>query len=222
MKVNALIDLINSWVEIIKSIKSLLGLLALIVVIVGSVIIIKDDQSVTFIGILLLFLISIFSMIYAIKNESLFPTEIKSIWSKNDLPIEENERGSWLGKWNCRWTFRAKDNQLKPYVDDIIEIKEVDYKSGELTGVGYSSYVEGSEYYFKGRISNKRVAHMFYTSPAESAGLSGMVILSRPPIGEITGWWIGAGRKGGDIGGSVTMERHENNPDFEIKYYEIS
>ncbi len=107
-------------------------------------------------------------------------------------------------------------------MDDIIDIREIDDKSGELSGIGHSSYAAGLEYSLKGRVSNKSVAHLFYTSPAETAGLSGMVILSRPPLGEITGWWLGAGRKGGDIGGGVTMARHEKNLEFELKTYETS
>ncbi|MDH3972714.1 MAG: hypothetical protein OEV42_00425 [Deltaproteobacteria bacterium] len=212
----------NGWVEIIKSIKTPISLLALITLIVGSLLHFNPDPVSRWAAIFLLFIITIFTIAYAIKYKSLFPTEIRSIWSKNDLPLEESERDSWLGKWNCRWTFREKDNQLKPYVDDIIEINEIGCNSGELTGMGFSSYIEGSKYFLKGRVSNKRIAHIFYTSSAETAGLSGMVILSRPPIGDITGWWLGAGRKGGDIGGGVTMERHENNLDFKIKKYEIS
>ena len=212
----------DGWVEIIKSIKTPISLLALITLIVGSLLHFIDDKVITWAALALLFIITLSSIAYAIKNNSLFPNEIRSIWSKHDLPLEENERDSWLGKWNCQWTYRARDNQLNPYVDDIIEITEIDCKSGELSAIGHSSYVEGSEYFFRGRVSNKSVAHLFYTSPAETAGLSGMVILSRSPIGNITGWWIGAGREGGDIGGGVTAERHENNLDFKIKNYEVS
>lgn len=212
---------ISGWVEIIKSVKTPISLLALITLIVGSLLHFNTGPVIRWGSMALLFVIAIFSIVYAIKFKSLFPTEIRSIWSKNDLPLEKNERDSWLGKWNCRWTFRTRDNQLKPYVDDIVEIQRIDCDSGELTGVGFSSYVEGSRYFLRGRVSNKRVAHIFYTSPAETAGLSGMVILCRPPLGDISGWWLGAGRKGGDIGGGVTMERHENNPDFEINKYQI-
>jgi len=211
----------DGWVEIIKSIKTPISLLALITLIVGSLLHFTDDTTIAWSALALLFTITLFSIAYAIKNKSLFPIEIRSIWSRHDLPLEENERNSWLGKWNCRWTYRALDNQLKPYVDDIIDIKEIDPENGELSAIGHSSYLEGAEYFFRGRVSNKRVAHLFYTSPSETAGLSGMVILSRSPIGKITGWWIGAGREGGDIGGGVTAERHENNIDFKIKNYEV-
>lgn len=158
---------------------------------------------------------------HCIKNNSLFPSEIRSIWSKNDLPLDKGESEAWLGKWNCRWTFRSKDNQLKPYVDDIIEISEVDSETGELTGFGHSSYTEGARYILKGRASNKRVAHIFYTSPTAIVGLSGMAILNRPPVGDVTGWWIGAGRQGGDTGGGVIMERHENDTAFKLQNYDI-
>jgi len=213
---------IDGWIELIKSIKTPISLLALITLIVGSLLHFNDDPVIAWSAILLLFLIAIFSIVYAIKYQALFPSEIRSIWSKNDLPLDESERDAWQGKWNCRWTYRTKDNELKPYVDDIIEIRTIDYKSGELSGIGHSSYVEGSDYLLRGRVSNKRVAHLFYTSPKETAGLSGMVILSRPPIGKITGWWIGAGRSGGDTGGGVTMERRKNNTKFEIKNYTVS
>lgn len=222
MKINKVVELFNSWLEIIRSIKSILSLLVLITLCLAVVLILNQDPIVTSLALLLLFLITLFCIIYAVKNESLFPAEIRSIWSENDLPIDESEKEAWIGKWNCRWTYRKKDSQIKPYVDDIIEIKDVDCKSGELTGIGFSSYAKGSKYFLRGRISNKRVAHLFYTSSAETAGLSGMVILSRPPIGEITGWWLGAGRKGGDIGGGVTMEPHKNNLNFKIKNYEVS
>lgn len=222
MDIEKLTELFKSWIEIIKSVKNILSLLVLITIILGTVIIIKDDGIVTVSSILLLFIITLFCIIYAVTSGSLFPNEIRSIWSKNDLPVDDHEAHAWLGKWNCRWTYRTKNGQLMPYVDDIIEIQNIDSKSGELSGIGFSSYVKDSEYFLKGRASNKRVAHMFYTSPVETAGLSGMVILSRPPLGEITGWWIGAGREGGDIGGGVTMEQHKNNPDFKITNYEVS
>ncbi len=213
---------IEGWVGIIKSIKTPISLLALITLIVGSLLISNDNKIIIVASLALLFLITLFSIVYMLKSNSLVPNEIRSIWSKRDLPLEESERDSWLGKWNCRWTYRARDNRLKPYVDDIIEIKEIDSKTGELSAIGHSSYSEGSNYFFKGRVSNKRVAHLFYTSPSETAGLSGMVILSRPPVGDIEGWWLGAGREGGDIGGGVTAERHENNIEFEIKNYDVS
>lgn len=212
---------ISGWADIISSIKTPISLLALITLIIGSLLHFTNNPAITWTAIFLLFLIAIFCLAFAMKYNAIFPHEIKSIWSKNDLPLDESERDSWLGKWNCRWTFRTKDSKLKPYVDDIIEIREIECKSGELSGIGHSSYVEGSKYFLRGRVSNKRIAHIFYTSPAETAGLSGMVILNRPPIGEIEGWWLGAGRKGGDIGGGVKMERHENNLKFKVRNYEV-
>ena len=212
----------SGWADIIRAIKTPISLLALVTLIIGSLVLTADNPVVTWTALLLLFLLALFSIVYGIKNNALFPSEIRSIWSKNDLPLEESERDAWLGKWNCQWTYRATDGQLKPYVDDILDIGEIDQKSGELSGIGHSSYAAGLEYTLRGRVSNKSVAHIFYTSPAKTAGLSGMVILSRPPIGEITGWWLGAGRKGGDIGGGVTMDRHENNLDFELRNYDTS
>lgn len=209
----------NGWAEIIKSIKTPISLLTLITLIVGSLLHFNSEPAITWAAILLLFIIAIFSIVYVSKNKSLFPMEIRSIWSKNDLPLEAHKRDAWLGKWNCRWTVRDKDGQLIPYVDDIIEIKKIDCQNGELIGHGLSSYEEGEKYSLRGRVSNKGVAHLFYTSPVATAGLSGMVILSKPPIGKISGWWLGAGRKGGDIGGGVTMEQHTHKPDFKIKNY---
>lgn len=211
----------GNWVNIIKSIKTPISMLVLVTLIVGSLLHVTDDPIVQWGALILLFIIVISCLIHAIKNNALFPNEIISIWSKNDLPLDIGENEAWLGRWNCRWTFRSKDNQLKPYVDDIIEISEVDCETGEITGFGHSSYTKGARYTLKGRASNKRVAHIFYTSPTATSGLSGMVILNRPPIGDITGWWIGAGRKGGDTGGGVIMERHDNDTEFKLQNYEI-
>ncbi|HEC19730.1 MAG TPA: hypothetical protein ENI97_10355 [Gammaproteobacteria bacterium] len=211
----------DTWVDIIKSIKTPVSFLVLITLVVGYLLHDSDNPIILLGGLALLFLITITCIVYAIKHNALFPGEIRSIWSKNDLPLSTEEAQAWLGKWNCRWTYRDTNNQLKPYVDDIIEITEVDQDSGEITGIGYSSYIENENYFLRGRASNKRVAHLFYTSPAATAGLSGMVILSRPPLGDITGWWLGAGRKGGDVGGGVIMQRHEENPDFEIRNYDV-
>ena len=112
---------------------------------------------------------------------------------------------------------------MKPYVDDVIEIESVNPETGELIGTGVSSYSEGKKYFLRGRVSNKRIAHVFYTSPAEEAGLSGMVILSRHPIGRVEGWWLGAGRDGGDIGGGFAMEKVDSDSsNFKMRNYEIS
>ncbi|HXH64729.1 MAG TPA: hypothetical protein VNH42_04370, partial [Mariprofundaceae bacterium] len=122
---------ISGWAEIINSIKGPLSLLALITLIVGSELHFSPGPVVRWSTMLILFAITLFCIVYIMKNNALFPTEIRSIWSKNDLPLEESERNAWLGKWNCQWTYRTKDNQLRPYVDDMIEIQEIDGKSGE-------------------------------------------------------------------------------------------
>lgn len=213
---------IDGWTDLIKSVKTPLRLLTLITLIFGSLLYSNTDPKVVWMSLVVLFLITVFCLFYVAKNKTLFPSEIKSIWSKNDLPLTPEERDAWLGSWNCRWTYTSKEGELLPYVDDVIEIENIECVSGELSGIGLSSYVEGDRYFLKGRVSNKRVAHVFYTSSAETAGLSGMFILNRPPIGNITGWWLGAGRSGGDIGGGVTMEKSGKNKDFVIKNYELS
>ena len=213
---------IDKWAEIISSVKTPMSLLALITLIIGYLLSVNSDSIVQWSLIVLFFLITVSCLVYVMKNKQLFPSEIQSIWSKNDLPLTKESADAWLGKWNAHWTYTAKDNSQKPYLDDIVEIKEIDFKTGELTASSASTYVENEEYILKGRVSNKRIAHIFYTSPAKAAGLSGMVILSRPPLGDIKGWWLGAGRKGGDIGGGVTMQRHEENKDFALKTYEIN
>lgn len=209
------------WGDIIRSVKTPLSLLALIILGVCWLLYKYSSGPVAWTSLGILCFVTIFCVLYIAKDKTLFPAEIKSIWSKSDLPLDPEQRGAWLGKWNCKWTYRTKENKILPYVDDIIEIQDVDIDTGELVGIGHSSYIEGGNYFLRGRVSNKSLAHVFYTSPAETAGLSGMVILSRPPIGDITGWWLGAGRKGGDIGGGVTLEKHDKNPNFEIKNYKV-
>lgn len=213
---------VGGWADVIGSVKTPLGLLALITLIIGGLLYRYDSGPIASVSLIILGFLAIFCVLYIAKDKTLFPTEIKSIWSKNDLPLESEHKDAWLGKWNCRWTYRTKENEILPYVDDIIEIQDIDIDSGEIAGVGHSSYIEDGNYFLRGRVSNKNLAHVFYTSPAETAGLSGMVIMSRTPLGEITGWWLGAGRRGGDIGGGVTLERHETNPNFEIKNYKVA
>ncbi len=104
----------SGWADIISAIKTPISLLALVTLITGSFVHVAKNPVVTMTALLLLFLIALVTIVYAIKNNALFPSEIRSIWSKNDLPLEESERDSWLGKWNCQWTYRTKDGQLKP------------------------------------------------------------------------------------------------------------
>ncbi len=214
---------IDGWADILSSVKTPISLLALISLIVGSLLHSQSGPKIIWLSFLLLFLVTTTCVIYIAKTKTLFPSEIKSIWSKSDLPLPKQESEAWIGKYNCRWTYRTKNNEMKAYVDDVIEIESVDPATGELVGTGLSSYTEGNKYFLRGRVSNKRIAHVFYTSSSEEAGLSGMVILSRPPVGGVTGWWLGAGRDGGDIRGAVTMEKRENDSsNFEIRSYEVS
>ncbi len=106
-------------------------------------------------------------------------------------------------------------------MDDIIEITDVNSNAGELTGVGYSSYVKDKQYSLRSRTSNKSVAQIYYSSPDTHTGLSGIVILNCPPIGNINGWWIGAGRHREDTGGGVSLEKHSETPAFELKNYKV-
>lgn len=214
---------IKGWAGLITAVKTPFNILVLIILIVGTILFKTFGQNPLFDAFMILILVSapLYGIYLNARQKALMPDEIRSIWSKNDLPLNIQLAEAWLQKWNCRWSFQSKNNDLKPYVDDIIEIEHVDQETGELIGKGYSSYHKDVFYKLHGRISNKGVAHIFYTSPKESAGLSGMIILNRPPLGNMTGWWIGAGRKGGDIGGGVIMEKHENNPDFVIQNYEV-
>lgn len=212
----------SGWVDIIKSIKTPMALVALIVLILGTVLVIPNIEfKIKLIVLAVMIIFLIFIVAWAVKNDALFPVEIKSIWSQSDLPLSDTQRDAWLGKWNCRWTYLDQHGLLKPYVNDMIEIREIDSKTGALSGGGISSYVEGKEYPLRGRVSNKSVTHIFYSSPAETVGLTGMFILKMMPMGEVSGWWIGTGRKGGDVGGDVTMERHEKNPDFKLENFEM-
>ena len=54
-------------------------------------------------------------------------------------------------------------------------------------------------------------------------GLSGVVILRMSPMGKIDGWWLGTGRKDGDIGGEVTWTRASEDPekDFQLRSYPV-
>jgi len=218
----------QSWWKILESVKTPLSLLGLIVLVVSTVLTFTITRLTGIPQIILIFgsLFLLFAVVVVVttrsfRKQSRFPEEIPSIWSSEDLPISESEKACWLGKWNCRWTYRTKKRELKPYVDDVVNIETIDTETGKFTGTAISAYGEGVTYKIVGRISNKRIAHIFYSSPPPRSGLSGMAILRRPPIGDMDGWWLGVSRDGGDIGGGVSWSRSQTGDSFQVRFYPV-
>lgn len=220
----------QSWPKILESIRTPLSLMGLIVLVMAVILIIVlpkveglQLQVLIIIGsFIVLFAVIVAMTLHTFSKGNPYPEEILSIWSKEDLPISELEKQCWLGKWNCRWTYRSIKGELLPYVDDVVNIESIDPDTGKLNGTAISAYGSGETYRIVGRISNKRIAHIFYSSPPPRTGLSGMAILSRPPVGDLSGWWLGAGRQGGDIGGGVTMSKAQVGDNFELKVYPVT
>lgn len=227
-----MIELFESkfWPQILKSIQTELGLMGIIIFIIAAILIYVlpsvdgDMQAVIIIGSLcLLFTIILAIMLHVFIRGNPYPEEVMSIWDEQDFPLSKSERECWLGKWNCRWTYRSASGELHPYINDVIDIESIDVKTGRLKGIGSSAYDNGVTHYkIAGRISNDRTAYIFYSSPPPRTGLSGIAILRRPLVGNLNGWWLGAGRDNGDIGGEVSMSKSQGNNDFELKVYPAS
>jgi hypothetical protein len=175
------------------------------------------SQTVLIIG-----MVTVLALVVAVagwrytKPQDDVPSEVAALWTDEDIPLPSPLTQSWIGTWNCRWSFRAANGKLRPYVDDRVSIESVDQKTGKVTGRGLSAYACGETYAIHGRASRRRLAHFFYSSPAPRFGLSGMVILRMTPVGEVRGWWLGAGRDGGDVGGEITWTRAEHDHDKEF------
>ena len=208
--------------------KHTLALYALIVVIVEaifSVVVLQlsgTAQILTIAGMITVIILLIAIAGYRWVNPiDVMPSEISSLWTEEDIPIPQDFAESLKGRWNCRWTYRKPSGELAPYVDDMIDIQTVDYKTGILEGKGLSIYGSAAGYKIVGRVSKRRLMHLFYSTPPPKMGLSGMVILRVSPLGNLQGWWLGTGREGSDIGGNTIWIRESDDKDFKMKSYPI-
>lgn len=215
-------------VPIMKSATSTLALYALIVVIaeaglgVAAFRLAGLPQVITIIGmiIILVLVVAIAGWRYT-SPRGVIPSEISSLWTKDDIPIPKEYSQSLIGRWNCQWTYRTPAGELAPYVDDTIVFEGVDDKTGKIIGRGLSAYEPDSNYKVFGRVSKRGLMHLFYSSPPPRMRLSGMVILRIKPMGNLTGWWLGVGREGGDVGGFTSWTRAKADQDFQRKVYPI-
>lgn len=73
---------------------------------------------------------------YTNPSRDALSNEIFSLWDAEDIPLPQELERSWIGKWNCRWSYRTPTGELKPYADDNIHIDSVDIKTGKITGTG--------------------------------------------------------------------------------------
>lgn len=210
--------------SIMRAARHTLALYALVVLIVEAGLLTATkltegtSQTVLIIGmvIVLVLVVAVAGWRYT-KPQDDVPSEVAALWTGEDIPLPSPFAQSWIGTWNCRWSFRTPDGKLRPYVHDRISIESADHKTGKVTGRGLSAYASGETYLVHGRLSKRRLAHFFYSSPAPRFGLSGMVILRMAPVGGVGGWWLGVGRDGGDVGGEVTWTRAEHDPDKEFQ-----
>jgi hypothetical protein len=211
-----------------KSATSTLALYALIAVIVESGLIAAAsmteglDRTALIVGMLIvLILVVVLGAWRYTAPRDAASQGIASLWTTDHVPLPGDMAAAWRGCWHCRWTYRTPGGGLVPYVDDVIRIEEVDSRTGSLTGTGLSAYTPSSIYKVYGRVSKKRLGHLFYSSGAPHFGLAGMLILRMTPLGEVRGWWLGVGRQGGDVGGRVTWVRETTDPDFRPRVYEV-
>jgi hypothetical protein len=135
-----------------------------------------------------------------------------------DAPISAQNVARWLGRWNCRWMIHVEGGHLAPYVDDGITLQHIAPETGMVCGVGHTAYGSGGTYKVRGRIASERIGIFIYSS-SESlfSGLDGVFIVRMNAVGEVSGWWLGRGRDGMDIGGRVILRRHKDNEPFEPK-----
>lgn len=216
-------------VAIMGAAKHTLALYALIVLIVevifGAVVLQLSgtSQVLTITGMIAVIILMIAIAGYRWVNPvDVVSSEISSLWSEEDLPIPQDFAESLKGRWNCRWTYRKPSGELAPYVDDKIDIQTVDHKTGRLEGRGLSVYISGANYKVVGRVSKRRLMHIFYSTPPPRMRLSGIAILRVSPLGNLQGWWLGTGREGGDIGGhTIWKQESGDDQDFKIKSYPI-
>lgn len=218
----------NSKSSLIRTIETPLKLFALIALIVdGSFFAAaltmepdSNDRTILIVGSIILLLVIIIFTGLKILNKSPLPKEIKAMWTGKDIPLTEDIANSWRGQWNAKWTYKNNKDELKKYVDDQIFFEKIDNATGEFEGYGISAYDTKTRYILRGRISKRGICHLFYSSNPPYS-LSGVSILKMSPMGEIIGWWLGVGRKGGDVGGDVQLRKGYPNDDFEIKAYPI-
>lgn len=215
-------------VSIMKSATSTLALYALIVVIAEAGLGVAAfrlkglPQVITIIGMILILVlvVAIAGWRYT-SPRGVIPSEISSLWTEDDIPIPKEYAQSLIERWNCQWTYRTTAGELAPYVDDTIVIEDVDDKTGKISGRGLSAYGPDANYKVFGRVSKRGLMHLFYSTPPPKMGLSGMVILRIKPMGDLKGWWLGAGREGGDVGGFTSWTRAKADQDFQRKVYPI-
>jgi hypothetical protein len=214
--------------KVVDKINSTLGLYALVALIIEAGLITAvvmtagTDRTLLISGLLfvLLTVVVVAGVKYQRSTEQSHIVSIDPLWDEEHIPVTTDQRDLWIGEWRFRWTYKDKDKNLRPYIDDVILITEIDCRTGFLEGKGRTAY-EGPDYLVKGRISRKGVAHILWISPPPRFGMAGMVILSYGSEGILSGWWLGTSRDFREIGGHVTWERSRGNTGVEINRYEV-
>jgi len=114
----------------------------------------------------------------------------------------------------------VEGGHLAPYIDDGITLQHIASETGIVRGVGHTAYGSGRMYKVKGRIVGGRIGIFIYSSDESLfSGLDGMFIVRMNAVGEVSGWWVGSGRDGMQIGGRVILERYKDNEPFEFKLF---
>jgi hypothetical protein len=138
-----------------------------------------------------------------------------AIGSLGGQPVSDEDARCWEGPWNCRWAYRTDSGELRPYVDDRIRIDSVDRRDGSVKGTGISVYEKDFQYQISGRVNAEdNFAQLIYSTPPPRVRLAGLFIVRLTTSGDLSGWWLGTDREGGDIGGAVTCTKPERDHGF--------
>ncbi len=209
-----------------RNIKTTIGLFGAIVLAIESVLFLlaKDatggDKTILIVGMLLiLVLVVVIAGWRYVKHGDRPTSDVQSLGAAADLPLGSGAVRNWCGTWNCRWTYQAGDGTMKPYVDDRVNIEELNARTGKLSGVGFSLYAPGETYRIRGQVSKRRMAQLSYGGTGPFDALSGFVLLSMSPTRQVQGWWLGIARNGVHTGGRVTWERSQEGDAFEPQAY---
>lgn len=140
--------------------------------------------------------------------------------------LEPGQVKDYLTDWHCRWCARTDDGGLVNYLDDTVEVTNVDAASGEMEAEATIVYEDkpGQKYKLTGRVSKKGLAHLYYSSPHPYQEKKGMVILQFDfQKDTASGWWLGEGRTNEtkkSVGGEVTWWRADRyHEEWEDKPY---
>ena len=147
-------------------------------------------------------------------------TSIGELWTGFDIPLRKGFDKSLLGRWHCEWyNYNEKTKKQEHYIDDIIDVRTVDIKTGYVHGKGLSAYGPKG-YTIEGRASKRKMVYLLYNSPFPFESLFGSVMLNYRPPGMLRGWWLGTGFLNEIVGGE-TIWIHErcDKRDFKCRSY---